>query len=210
MGHPDFRAAARVFSTLSPPEGDSGMVKLTPLPLRAGRVSFGCFSRRFTCAAHSQLPCWVSAFSCGARRHGSPPQRNQSRRRSAPIKSSRVAKAYAGCKSYRDSGVVKTVYVEAGRTRTEMKPFKTAFVRPDQFRFEYTQKRGEGAHEVNRYIVWRRGTDVRTWWDVKPGIEKPASLALALAGATGVSGGSAHACRRSWSQRRSAGGRSLP
>jgi hypothetical protein len=34
---------------------------------------------------------------------------------------------------------------------------------------------------------------VRTWWDVEPGIHENASLGSALAGATGVSGGSAHA-----------------
>ncbi len=37
-----------------------------------------------------------------------------------------------------------------------------------------------------------RGDDVRRWWYVSPGVEKRESLSLALAGATGVSGGSAH------------------
>lgn len=101
----------------------------------------------------------------------------------------RMAEAYAGCKSYRDTGVVKTVFVNATGDRTLEKPFKTAFVRPDRFRSEYTEKRGG---REDRYIVWRNGKEVQTWWDVKPGVEKPASLGLALAGATGVSGGSAH------------------
>jgi outer membrane lipoprotein-sorting protein len=101
----------------------------------------------------------------------------------------RMAKVYAGCKSYRDTGVVKTVFVMATGNRTVEKPFKTAFVRPDRFRFEYTEKRGG---REDRYIVWRKGKDVQTWWDVKPGVEKPESLELALAGATGVSGSSAH------------------
>jgi outer membrane lipoprotein-sorting protein len=102
----------------------------------------------------------------------------------------RVAKAYAGCKSYHDSGVVKTLFVQADGNRTVEKPFATAFVRPDRFRFEYKDKAGGGPERC--YIVWRKGKEVQTWWDVRPGVEKPPSLGLALAGATGVSGGSAH------------------
>ena len=96
----------------------------------------------------------------------------------------RMAKAYADCKTYRDSGVVKTLFVQDTGNRTDEKPFKTSFVRPDQFRFEYKE-------ETRRYIIWSKGKDVQTWWDVKPGIEKPESLQLAVGGATGVSGGSA-------------------
>ena len=55
----------------------------------------------------------------------------------------RMATAYAGCKSYIDSGVVETVFdVPDGKQQTEVKPFTTAFVRPDQFRFEFTMKGG--------------------------------------------------------------------
>src|SRR5262245_30622258 len=62
----------------------------------------------------------------------------------------RMAKAYAGCKSYRDSGVVKTVFIEATGNRTVEKPFTTAFVRPDRFRFEYKEEAGG---QERRYIV---------------------------------------------------------
>jgi len=102
----------------------------------------------------------------------------------------RMAKAYANCKSYRDSGVVKTVFIEANGQRTVEKPFTTAFVRPDRFRFEYKERSPDGRE--SRYLVWRQGKDVQTWWDVTPGIKKADSLGLALAGATGVSGSSAH------------------
>lgn len=98
----------------------------------------------------------------------------------------RMAEEYAKCKSYRDSGVVKTVFIRPDRQRTVEKPFTTAFVRPGRFRFEYKDDK------ERRYIVWRNGKDVQTWWDIIPGIEKEASLDLALAGATGVSSGSAH------------------
>jgi RNA polymerase sigma factor (sigma-70 family) len=96
----------------------------------------------------------------------------------------RMAKAYADCKSYRDSGVVKTLFIENGGNRTVEKPFTTAFVRPDRFRFEYKETVGD---QQMRHIVWSDGKGVQTWWDVKPGIDKPKSLELALGGAAGVS-----------------------
>jgi outer membrane lipoprotein-sorting protein len=103
----------------------------------------------------------------------------------------RLAMTYAHCTSYQDAGVVRIVYLESGRSRIEERPFRTAFVRPDSFRFEYTETGLFGAKR--RYIVCRVGTRVQTWWDVKPGVEEKESLGSALGAATGVSGGSAHA-----------------
>lgn len=102
----------------------------------------------------------------------------------------RMAKTYSHCASYSDSGCATTVFFEGGRKRTVLKPFATAFIRPDRFRFEYYEKVNDDKR--GRYIVWARGKDVRTWWEIRPGVEKEKSLGLALAGATGVSGGSAH------------------
>jgi hypothetical protein len=102
-----------------------------------------------------------------------------------------VATTYAACRSYNDSGVVTTVFIEAGGRQTDEKPFKTAFVRPDHFRFQFRNKAVAGNTE-HLYIVWRNGTEVRTWGDVRPGAQKEPSLNTALAGATGVSGSSAH------------------
>jgi outer membrane lipoprotein-sorting protein len=99
----------------------------------------------------------------------------------------RMDKVYANCKSYRDSGVVKTLFIKGKSKRTVEKPFTTAFVRPDRFRFEFK----EGSYKPRRYIIWFNGKDVRTWWDVGRRLEKPESLSFAVAGATGVSGGSA-------------------
>jgi hypothetical protein len=100
-----------------------------------------------------------------------------------------MAQTYATCRSYSDTGVVRIVYFEEGRQRTEERPFKTAFVRPDHFRFEFTDT---FLGKSRRYIVWQQGLDVYTWWDIKPGQQTLSSLDLGLAGATGVSGGSAH------------------
>lgn len=104
----------------------------------------------------------------------------------------RVAAAYGACRSYSDSGVVTTVFIIAGDRLTDEKPFKTAFVRPDRFRFQFRNKSVAGDAE-DVYIVWRKGSEVLTWWDVRPGVQKEPSLNMALGGATGVSGGSAHA-----------------
>jgi hypothetical protein len=102
------------------------------------------------------------------------------------------AEVYATCASYRDAGVVTTRFINTdGGGHTTTRPFETAFVRPDRFRFEYRSRHFE-EDDWDRCIVWAGGGDVRTWWDVTRGVESPESLGLALSGATGVSGGSAH------------------
>jgi len=104
----------------------------------------------------------------------------------------RMAEAYKNCKSYSASGVVKTVFFQQNGQRVDEKPFTTVFVRPDRFRFEYSSKFPVPGAEPVRHIVWAKGKDVRTWWDIQPGVKKEDSLNMALAGATGVSSGSAH------------------
>jgi len=108
---------------------------------------------------------------------------------SAPEIIKRMADKYAACKTYSDSGTVTTVYHSAeGKENKDFKQFSTAMIRPDRFRFQYTDDRGpEG-----RYLIWRKGDDVRTWWGITKKQERPEDLGMAIAGATGVSGGSAH------------------
>jgi hypothetical protein len=102
-----------------------------------------------------------------------------------------LAEMYATCLSYRDSGrVVTKFFPQNRRPHTSVKPFTTAFIRPDRFRFEYKSRRGED--EWDRYIIWATGGEARTWWDVQPGIERHESLGAALVGPGGVSGGSAN------------------
>ena len=67
-------------------------------------------------------------------------------------------------------------------------------MRPDKFRFEYTETNPLG--RARRYVVWQSGPDVRKWWDVEPTVATLPSLEMGLAGATGVSGGSAHTVPR--------------
>jgi hypothetical protein len=105
----------------------------------------------------------------------------------------RMVDVYAHCASYRDSGCVEKRFltIEGEPDFVSRRPFSTAFVRPDRFRFEFTSQKDYRA-EPERYIVYARQEEVWTWWNVTPGEERIESLGLALAGATGVSGGSAH------------------
>jgi hypothetical protein len=59
-----------------------------------------------------------------------------------------------------------TVFIKADGNETKEKPFKTAFVRPDRFRFEY--KDSCRTPERSGHIVWCKGKEVQTWRDVQP------------------------------------------
>ncbi|MHB9138388.1 MAG: M56 family metallopeptidase, partial [Victivallaceae bacterium] len=104
----------------------------------------------------------------------------------------KMAETYAKCKTYQDSGTVKTLFIKADGDMTIEKPFSTVFIRPNQFRFEYKEKVDSYIKEKPGYIVWRKGDEVLTWFVARPDITKVKSLDSGLAGATGVSSGSAH------------------
>lgn len=76
------------------------------------------------------------------------------------------------------------------RKRTDRQPFSTRFVRPGGFFFEFRSRRGED--DWDQYAIWNEGEKTRTWWSVRPEREGTKTLGLAIAGATGVSGGAAH------------------
>lgn len=104
----------------------------------------------------------------------------------------RLLERYRELESYQDSGVAKTVFFKNEQVdRVVERPFKTAWVRPDRFRFEYSEKllMGRANH---RYIVWMHGDDVQSQWTLKGAPRREQGLLRAIAGATGVSGGSAH------------------
>ena len=99
-----------------------------------------------------------------------------------------MARVYRNCRSYRDRGEVRGVLrVEGGRAGSS-RPFSTAFVRPDRFRFEFTDS-GLG-ERTSTYVVWTEGSDVHGWWDAQPGVRAMESLKEALGTASGISGGS--------------------
>ncbi|MCX5770618.1 MAG: hypothetical protein NTZ09_10145 [Candidatus Hydrogenedentes bacterium] len=97
-----------------------------------------------------------------------------------------MAQTYSACKSYRDSGTSVTKFL--GDTPHENKiQFKTAFRRPTDFRFEYNSENGIMG---DRMIIHRDQTGTRTWWSIGAG-EQATTLDMAIAGATGVSDGTA-------------------
>jgi hypothetical protein len=100
--------------------------------------------------------------------------------------------AYAQCATYQDTGVVTTTFIQSDRTWIDEKPFSTAFIRPDRFRFEFKSQVSSIDPTYIIYVIWRNGAEVLSWWDVTPGITTEESLDMAIAGATGVSFGSAH------------------
>jgi hypothetical protein len=102
-----------------------------------------------------------------------------------------VRNAYGACRTYQDRGDAVTVFIHGGgRRRTQSRPFRTWFVRPDLFRFEYAKREIGPEEEWDRCVIWRKNGVTRSWWTIDvPG--EPESLSMALAGATGVSRGSA-------------------
>jgi hypothetical protein len=100
-----------------------------------------------------------------------------------------AARAYTDCNTYRDSGSVTMSPALAGGVMVKNR-FRTAFVRPDRFRFEFSNENTDN-FEPLRAVVWRQGSDVRFWWSLR-GEERMSSLNDALASGTGISLGAAH------------------
>lgn len=101
----------------------------------------------------------------------------------------RMAEKYSHLISYQDEGIVKTTFDEETGGRIEKIPFKTSFKRPNLFRFEWTDylftKLGK------KRVIWSNGKESFTYWEPDR-YEKEEDLGLAIAGASGVSNGSAH------------------
>lgn len=99
---------------------------------------------------------------------------------------------YRDLESYQDTGIAKTVFFKNEQAdRVVERPFKTAWVRPDRFRFEYSEKLLMRRVD-HRYIVWMHGEDVQSHWTLKGAPRREEGLLHAIASATGVSGGSAY------------------
>ncbi len=101
----------------------------------------------------------------------------------------RVAHAYAAASTYVDRGVVTDRFTTAQGGRTKTKPFETAFERPSRFRFEF---RDDGK-SARAFTIWTEGDRAFSRWFVTGNrIEQARNLSFAIAGATGVSSGSAY------------------
>ena len=98
----------------------------------------------------------------------------------------KAAMVYRASKSYVDTGTVNTVYANASRTWTEEIRFKTAYVAPFEFRFEF--RKGDKPSREAHFIAWRDRDQVRAWHNRIPDMEKDvASIQSALDAAAGIS-----------------------
>jgi outer membrane lipoprotein-sorting protein len=100
----------------------------------------------------------------------------------------KMVSVYATCHSYADEGEVRTTFI-GNSPRTVVRPFSTAYVRPSHFRFEFSDP--DVNDRSSHYIVWRDESSIKSWWSIKPETRNFELLSLAIAAATGVSGGSA-------------------
>jgi hypothetical protein len=99
-----------------------------------------------------------------------------------------VLDKYKICKSYKDEGIVITTSTDESKQPPQEISFKTFFVRPNYFRFYWEDGYGTGN------TVWFDGKNAHLYFLGK--LDDPEHLSAAIAGATGVSSGSAHTIPR--------------
>lgn len=115
------------------------------------------------------------ACACGT---PAPPPRPAAPPPSADALLAQVAQAYQAAGSYVDRGTVTS--------RGATKSFTTAFVRPDQFRFELR----EDGDAQRAYLIWLADGAAYTDWYLRPeSVVEDGSLEVALDAAAGVSSG---------------------
>ncbi|MBS2000808.1 MAG: hypothetical protein U0103_11170 [Candidatus Obscuribacterales bacterium] len=99
-----------------------------------------------------------------------------------------VLDKYRTCKSYSDEGEVITTSSDEKKQPPQQIAFKTFFVRPNYFRFFWQDGYGDGN------TVWCDGKKSHLYFLGK--MDEQEHLSAAIAGATGVSSGSAHTIPR--------------
>ncbi len=93
----------------------------------------------------------------------------------------RMVKVYETCQSYQDDGVVDI----STNGVVESRPFSTAFVRPNLFRYEFTSS------NYPRFVLWWDSKNIQSWSNLMPNIITHQDFSHALSRPTGISGGSA-------------------
>lgn len=105
----------------------------------------------------------------------------------------KCAEAYASCRTYQDTGEVRSVIIRGPRPwerHTQRKPFRTAFERPDRFFFEYHEMTLGPEEEWHRGFVCSNEASFVFWSSVWPrALPAPPDLQHALAAFGGTSGG---------------------
>lgn len=107
----------------------------------------------------------------------------------------RMAEQYTAASSYQDTGVVETVVEGALPRRSTDVSFRTSFKRPRRLRFEWAQLSPTSL--PGRSVIWSDGEKAFAYYNHDPGkVEPREDLSTAIAGATGISLGSAHTVPR--------------
>jgi hypothetical protein len=102
-----------------------------------------------------------------------------------------MAERYATASTYQDTGVVETVVEGALPRRSSDVSFKTYFTRPRKLRFEWAEISPTSL--PGRSVIWSDGVKAHAYHNYDPGkVETEEDLSMAVAGATGVSLGSAY------------------
>jgi hypothetical protein len=103
-------------------------------------------------------------------------------------------KRYETAKTYRDEGTVESVINTGAQKLTESKPFATAFERAGRFHWQFEHSAMPGHKPDQKFIVWSDDQkSFKTSWTLTGKNETFPSIDRAMAGPSGVSGGSATA-----------------
>lgn len=104
-----------------------------------------------------------------------------------------VRAKYLAAKTYRDEGIVKIDF----KTKTPHfsdRPFSMAFERGGRFLWTFHEAGPPGRPPQRRYVVWSNDqVAFKSRWDIDRELREHDSFDHAMAGPTGVSGGSANA-----------------
>jgi len=102
----------------------------------------------------------------------------------------RVRETYLKCSSYADCGVVE---FDDGPQKKQHIEFKTEFIRPDYFTFEWQDYGPRRGKSEGFSSLWSYGAKTILRLDTNKVVEEEqTNLRLAIAGATGCSAGAAH------------------
>jgi hypothetical protein len=96
-----------------------------------------------------------------------------------------MASTYARARTYADRGVVIRTFGSNEDRHRERLSFRTVFERPHRFRYELTDET-----TGQRLAIWQKTPPAQRYWTVS-GQTESVDLAKAIAGATGISSGSA-------------------
>jgi len=99
----------------------------------------------------------------------------------------RMKEIYSECRSYQDEGSVITKSEKSGSQSLNPVTFKTYFVRPDKFRFEWKTRLFPGGLMLFN-VIWSDGEATHTYWESGK-LDKMDSLQSGIMANAGVTRG---------------------